>query len=79
VASDESYGRALASNGHAGTVSMLDIRRRVVLKTIAVGAHPAPLAVDRRYGRLVCIGLGAVAAWVAPLPTAASVSHPSRP
>ncbi len=73
MAMDDSQGRAFVANSPAGTVSMLDIRRGVVLKTIAVGAHPVMLAVDERRGRLVCIGIGSLRAGSATSPGRISV------
>jgi YVTN family beta-propeller protein len=60
VAVDELHGRAFIINSPAGTVSVLDAHRGVVLRTVAVGMYPTAMAVDERRGRVVVVGIGSV-------------------
>jgi DNA-binding beta-propeller fold protein YncE len=78
VVVDERSGRAFITNGLAGTVSVLDARRAVVVRTVAIGPHPAALAVDQRRGRVVVVGAGTVSGGTATRPGRVSVLDARR-
>jgi YVTN family beta-propeller protein len=55
VAVDAQSARVFIPNNGANTVSMLDARTGVVLRTITVGPHPAKAVVDERTGRVFVV------------------------
>jgi YVTN family beta-propeller protein len=67
---DARTGRAFVANGDANSVSVLDVRCGVVLRTLAVGVHPLAVAVDQQARRAFVVNYGGSmrepASWWAP-------------
>jgi DNA-binding beta-propeller fold protein YncE len=78
VVVDERCGRAFITNGLAGTVSVLDARQAVVVRTVAIGPHLGALTVDQRRGRVVVVGAGTVSGGTATRPGRVSVLDARR-
>jgi DNA-binding beta-propeller fold protein YncE len=68
VVVDGRDGRAFMINRPAGTVSVLDARRGIVVRTVAAGVLPYALAVDERRGRVVVVSMGTVSSGAATSP-----------